>query len=107
MTVKRAKNGKALEYFTIKIEGGFDVDELAYLILGWENDLEKIKKIKSYTKLIAMAKKQFMDRGFVFLEFPTEYLESLYADQSVEDVHKQVMEHLKAIEPTKTLGTNI
>ena len=106
MSVKRAKNGKALEYFTIKIEGGFDVDELAYLILGWENDLEKIKKIKSYTKLIAMAKKQFIDRGFVFLEFPSEYLK-YYINESVEDVHKQVMEHLKSVEPTKTLGTNI
>ena len=100
MTIKMAKNGKALEYFTIKVDSGFSVEELSNLILGWEDDIEKIKKIKSYSKLMTLAKKQLLDKGLIFLECAWEHLEYI---EDFENVHKQVMEHIKDVEPTKYL----
>jgi len=101
MALKMAKNGVALEYFTIKVNNGFDVDDLANLILGWESDLDKIKKIKSYSKLMGIAKKQLLDRGLVFLECAWEYLEHI---EDLDNVHREVIEHIKSVEPTKYLG---
>lgn len=101
MTIKMAKNGTALEYFTIKVDTGFNLDELANLILGWEDDIEKIKKIKSYSKLMTLAKKQLLDKGLIFLECAWEHLEHI---EDFENVHKQVMEHIKDVEPTKYLN---
>ena len=101
MSVKMSIKGTALEYFTIKINNGFTVEELAYLILGWEDNIDKIKKIKSYSKLMTIAKKQLLDKGLIFLENAWERLD--YIDD-MEDVHKQVMEHIKDVEPTKYLG---
>jgi len=101
MTIKMAKNGTALEYFNIKVTHGFNGDELAYLILGWEDDIEKIKKIKSYSKLMTIAKRQLLDKGLIFLECAWEHL--AYIDD-MENVHRQVMQHIKDVEPTKYLG---
>lgn len=101
MTIKMAKSGKALEYFTIKVDSGFSVEELSNLILGWEDDIEKIKKIKSYSKLMTLAKKQLLDKGLIFLECAWEHLEYI---EDFENVHKQVMQHIKDVEPTKYLG---
>ena len=102
MSIKMSVNGKALEYFTIKINNGFSVEDLAYLILGWENDYKKILKIKSYSKLMSLAKKQLLDKGYMWLECPCENLE--YDVDSVENIHKKVMQHIKDVEPTKYLG---
>ena len=102
MSIKMAKSGKAMEYFTIKIEGGFSIESLGYLILGWENDYKKILKIKSYSKLMSLAKKQLLDKGYMWLECPCENLE--YDVDSVENIHKKVMQHIKDVEPTKYLG---
>jgi hypothetical protein len=93
--------GTALEYFNIKINNGFTVEDLAYLILGWENNIDKIKKIKSYSKLMTIAKKQLLDKGLMFLDTAWENLD--YID-NLNDVHKQVIEHIKDVEPTKYLG---
>jgi hypothetical protein len=93
--------GIALEYFNIKINNGFTVEELAYLILGWEDNIDKIKKIKSYSKLMTIAKEQLLDKGLMFLDTVWENLD--YID-NLDDVHKQVMEHIKDVEPTKYLG---
>tara|TARA_R110002074_G_scaffold174654_1_gene337629 strand:+ start:26 stop:373 length:348 start_codon:yes stop_codon:yes gene_type:complete len=101
MTIKMAKSGTALEYFTIKVDSGFSVEELANLILGWESDIEKIKKIKSYSKLMTLAKKQLLDKGLIFLECAWEHLEYI---EDFENVHKKVMEHIKDVEPTKYLN---
>tara|TARA_R110002074_G_scaffold234642_1_gene406493 strand:+ start:390 stop:773 length:384 start_codon:yes stop_codon:yes gene_type:complete len=100
MTIKMSIKGKALEYFNIKINSGFNVEELAYLILGWEDNIDRIKNIKSYSKLMTLAKKQLIDKGLSFLEFAGESLE--YID-NMEDVHREVMEHIKAVETTKYL----
>ena len=86
---------------TIKINNGFTVEELSYLILGWENNIDKIKKIKSYSKLMTIAKKQLLDKGLMFLDTAWENLD--YID-NLDDVHKQVIEHIKDVEPTKYLG---
>ena len=102
MSIKMAKSGTAMEYFTIKAEGGFSIESLAYLILGWENDYKKILKIKSYSKLMTIAKKQLMDKGYMWLECPCENLE--YDVDSVVNIHKKVMQHIKDVEPTKYLG---
>ena len=102
MSIKMAKSGKAMEYFTIKIEGGFSIESLGYLILGWENDYKKILKIKSYSKLMTIAKKQLMDKGYMWLECPCENLE--YDVDSVVNIHKKVMQHIKDVEPSKYLG---
>ena len=102
MSIKMSVNGKALEYFTIKVNNGFSVEDLAYLILGWENDYKKIKKIKSYSKLMNIAKKQLMDKGLIWLECPTENLE--YDIDGVANVHMKVMQHIKDVEPTKYIG---
>ena len=99
MSIKMSVNGKALEYFTIKVNNGFSVEDLAYLILGWENDYKKIKKIKSYSKLMNIAKKQLMDKGLIWLECPTENLE--YDIDGVANVHMKVMQHIKDVEPSK------
>ena len=101
MSVKMSVNGKALEYFTIKINNGFSVEDLANLILGWEDNIEKIKKIKSYSKLMTLAKKQLLDKGLIFLECAWEHLEHI---EDIENVHRKVMEHIKDVEPTKYLG---
>ena len=101
MSIKMSVNGKALEYFTIKINNGFSVEDLAYLILGWENDYKKIKKIKSYSKLMTIAKKQLMDKGLIWLECPTENLE--YDIDGVANVHIKVMQHIRDVEPSKYL----
>ena len=101
MTIKMAKSGTALEYFTIKVDSGFSVEELANLILGWESDIEKIKKIKSYSKLMTLAKNQLLDKGLIFLECAWEHLEYI---EDFENVHKKVMEHIKDVEPTKYLN---
>ena len=103
MSIKMAKSGKAMEYFTIKIESGFSIESLAYLILGWESDYKKILKIKSYSKLMSLAKKQFLDKGYVWLECPCENLE-YNIDDTVENIHIKVMQHIKDVEPTKFLG---
>jgi len=100
MTIKMAKSGKAMEYFTIKVNNGFNSEDLANLILGWESDLEKIKKIKSYSKLMSIAKKQLLDRGLIFLECAWEHLEHI---EDLEDTHKQVVEHIKDVEITNYL----
>ena len=101
MSVKMSIKGTALEYFTIKINNGFTVEELAYLILGWEDNINKIKKIKSYSKLMSIAKKQLLDKGLIFLECAWEHLEHI---EDIENVHRKVMEHIKDVEPTKYLG---
>jgi hypothetical protein len=101
MSIKMSVNGKALEYFTIKVNNGFSVEDLAYLILGWENDYKKIKKIKSYSKLMTIAKKQLMDKGLIWLECPTENLE--YDIDGVANVHIKVMQHIRDVEPSKYL----
>ena len=101
MSVKISIKGTALEYFTIKINNGFTVEELAYLILGWEDNIDKIKKIKSYSKLMTIAKEQLLDKGLMFLDTAWENLD--YID-NLDDVHKQVIEHIKDVEPTKYLG---
>ena len=101
MSVKMSIKGTALEYFNIKINNGFTVEELSYLILGWENNIDKIKKIKSYSKLMTIAKKQLLDKGLMFLDTAWENLD--YID-NLDDVHKQVIEHIKDVEPTKYLG---
>jgi hypothetical protein len=101
MSVKMSIKGTALEYFNIKINNGFTVEDLAYLILGWENNIDKIKKIKSYSKLMTIAKKQLLDKGLMFLDTAWENLD--YID-NLNDVHKQVIEHIKDVEPTKYLG---
>jgi len=101
MALKMAKSGVALEYFTIKVDTGFNLDELANLILGWESDLDKIKKIKSYSKLMGIAKKQLIDRGLIFLECAWEHLEHI---TDLDNVHREVVEHIKDIETTKYLG---
>ena len=101
MSIKMSVNGKAMEYFNLTVQSGFNVEELAYLILGWEDNIDKIKKIKSYSKLMTIAKKQLLDKGLIFLENAWERLD--YIDD-MEDVHKQVMEHIKDVEPTKYLG---
>ena len=101
MSVKMSIKGTALEYFNIKINNGFTVEELAYLILGWEDSIDKIKKIKSYSKLMTIAKKQLLDKGLMFLECAWEQL--AYID-NMDDVHRQVMQHIKDVEPTKYLG---
>ena len=103
MSIKMSINGKALEYFTIKIESGFSIESLAYLILGWESDYKKILKIKSYSKLMSLAKKQFLDKGYVWLECPCENLE-YNIDDTVENIHIKVMQHIRDVEPTKFLG---
>ena len=102
MSIKMSVNGKALEYFTIKINNGFSVEDLAYLILGWENDYKKILKIKSYSKLMSLAKKQLLDKGYMWLECPCENLE--YDVDSVINIHMKVMQHIKDVEPTKYIG---
>ena len=101
MSIKMSVNGKAMEYFNLTVQSGFNVEELAYLILGWEDNIDKIKKIKSYSKLMTIAKKQLLDKGLIFLENAWERLD--YID-NMDDVHKQVMEHIKDVEPTKYLG---
>jgi len=101
MALKMAKSGKAMEYFNLTIKSGFNVEELAYLILGWEDNIDRIKKIKSYPKLMTIAKKQLLDKGLMFLECAWEHLD--YID-NMEDVHRQVMQHIKDVEPTKYLG---
>jgi hypothetical protein len=101
MSVKMSIKGTALEYFNIKINNGFTFEDLAYLILGWEDNIDKIKKIKSYSKLMTIAKKQLLDKGLIFLENAWESLN--YID-NMEDVHRQVMRHIKDVEPTKYLG---
>ena len=101
MSIKMAKSGTAMEYFTIKVEGGFSIESLAYLILGWENDYKKILKIKSYSKLMTIAKKQLMDKGLIWLECPTENLE--YDIDGVANVHIKVMQHIRDVEPSKYL----
>ena len=106
MSIKMSVNGKALEYFTIKVNNGFSVEDLAYLILGWESDYKKILKIKSYSKLMSIAKKQLMDKGYMWLECPCENLE-YDIDDTVENVHKKVMQHIKDVEPTKYLDKTI
>ena len=102
MSIKMSVNGKALEYFTIKVNNGFSVEDLAYLVMGWENKFSKIKAIKSYSKLLTIAKKQLMDKGLIWLECPDEHL--TYDMDEVDSVHKKVMEHIKDVEPTKYLG---
>ena len=101
MSIKMSVNGKALEYFTIKVNNGFSVEDLAYLILGWENDYKKIKKIRSYSKLMTIALKQLMDKGLIWLECPTENLE--YDIDGVANVHIKVMQHIRDVEPSKYL----
>ena len=101
MSVKMSIKGTALEYFNIKINNGFTVEDLAYLILGWEDNIDRIKKIKSYSKLMTIAKNQLLDKGLMFLECAWEHLD--YID-NMEDVHRQVMQHIKDVEPTKYLG---
>ena len=101
MSIKMSINGKAMEYFNLTIKSGFNVEELAYLILGWEDNIDRIKKIKSYPKLMTIAKKQLLDKGLMFLECAWEHLD--YID-NMEDVHRQVMQHIKDVEPTKYLG---
>ena len=100
MSIKMSVNGKALEYFTIKVNNGFSVEDLAYLVMGWENKFSKIKAIKSYSKLLTIAKKQLMDKGLIWLECPDENLNYDF-EEGVEDVHKKVMAHIKDLEPTK------
>ena len=102
MALKMAKSGKALEYFNLTVKNGFTVEELAYLILGWEHEYDKVKKIKSYSKLMIIAKKQLLDKGLMWLECPDEHL--TYDMDDVDSVHKKVMEHIKDVEPTKYLG---
>ena len=101
MSIKMSVNGKAMEYFNLTIKSGFNVEELAYLILGWEDNIDRIKKIKSYPKLMTIAKNQLLDKGLMFLECAWEHLD--YID-NMEDVHRQVMQHIKDVEPTKYLG---
>ena len=103
MSIKMAKSGKAMEYFTIKIEGGFSIESLGYLILGWESDYKKILKIKSYSKLMSIAKKQLLDKGYMWLECPCENLE-YDIDDTVENIHRKVVQHIRDVEPTKFLG---
>ena len=105
MSIKMSVNGKAMEYFTIKVNHGFNVEDLAYLVMGWENKFSKIKAIKSYSKILTLAKKQLMDKGLIWLECPDESLNYDF-EEGVEDVHAKVMAHIRDLEPTKYIDKN-
>ena len=79
-------NYAIIENLELKINNGFTVEELAYLILGWEDNINKIKKIKSYSKLMTIAKEQLLDKGLMFLDTAWENLD--YIDNLNQRLYK-------------------
>ena len=97
MTIKKAVNGKNLEYFTIKIPKGFSAYELAHYLLSDEGtfDDESVKNIlavNSYPALMKKVKDGILNYG---LETPMYQIgDNWTGDTESDDALKTVADHI-------------
>ena len=91
MAIKKAKNGKMLEFVTIKIKGGFTARELAALAIlecSYQDDkLQKLLNKKyTYNQIVTLAKEQIEDSGYGCVW--ERYSDSEHTEEQLESVAK-------------------
>ena len=91
--LKICKDKQVREFFTIKINSGFDSQQIAMILVKHhtENVLENIKN-KSYNQLIKTAKWQLMDKGQQCLDYPDDLEWITDADKLIEETQKILIE---------------
>lgn len=94
--LKMCKDKKVREFFTIKINSGFDSQSIATLLVQYhtEDVLKKIKN-KSYNQLMNTAKKQLLDSGYVSLEYPDSLNHIIGVDKLIKETQKILIEKSK------------
>ena len=94
--LKICKDKQVREFFTIKINSGFNSYQIAILLVQYhtENVLKNIKN-KSYNQLISTAKKQLLDSGFVSLEYPDSLDHIIGVDKLIKETQKILIEKSK------------
>ena len=91
--LKICKDKQVREFFTIKINSGFDSSQIAMLLVKrhTENVLKEIKN-KSYNQLIKTAKWQLMDKGQQCLDYPDDLEWITDAEKLIEETQKILIE---------------
>ena len=92
--IKKAKNGKMLQFLTVKLSG-FNLQEIADGILLWETDVNKIARMGK-NKMMKTFEQGFLDKGFMGLEFGDESLTDY--DEKIKIVKKLILNHFPNLE---------
>ena len=95
--LKICKDKQVREFFTIKINSGFNSKTIATLLVQYhgESVLKEIKN-KSYNQLINTAKKELLDSGFVSsLEFPDWEQHVIDCGKLIKETQKILIEKSK------------
>lgn len=111
MAIKKAKNGKALEFLTIKIPSGFTAYELAHYLMVDEGTLDdqgvnNILAIHSYPTLMKKVKTAILDFG---LETPQYRVgDNWQGNMNLDEALKTVADHIVMCSGNKPVGeTNL
>ena len=95
--LKICKDKQVREFFTIKINSGFDSYQIAMLLVKrhTEDVLKNIKN-KSYNQLINTAKRELLDSGFVScLEYPDWMEHIINSEKLIKETQKILIEKSK------------
>ena len=91
--LKICKDKQVREFFTIKINSGFNSKTIATLLVQYHGEkiLKEIKN-KSYNQLIKTAKWQLLDKGQQSLDYPDDLEWITNADKLIEETQKILIE---------------
>ena len=91
--LKICKDKQVREFFTIKINSGFNSKTIATLLVQYhgESVLKEIKN-KSYNQLIKTAKWQLLDKGQQCLDYHYDLEWITNADKLIEETQKILIE---------------
>ena len=95
--LKICKDKQVREFFTIKINSGFNSKTIATLLVQYHGEkiLKEIKN-KSYNQLINTAKRELLDSGFVScLEYPDWMEHIINSEKLIKETQKIVIEKSK------------
>jgi len=91
--LKICKDKQVREFFTIKINSGFNSKTIATLLVQYHGEkiLKEIKN-KSYNQLIKTAKWQLMDKGQQCLDYPDDLEWITDSEKLIEETQKILIE---------------
>ena len=94
--LKMCKDKQVREFFTIKINSGFNSSQIATLLVQYhtENVLKEIKE-KSYDQLMKTAKWQLMDKGQQCLDYPDDLEFITNSEKLIKETQKILIEKSK------------
>ena len=102
----KAQNGRNLEFGSYKLEFGLDSEAIgSALILKYGNNMEavdKILKMKSYSKMLSIAKDEIWHEGLNLIPFK---MEDFYDEKiTFDSIFPKVKQHIINLSPNKSLS---